>query len=128
MAKKEYAFTIELPEFDEKAAYNPERPISSLIRAQVLHLHFVENLHLPERHRTNININELHTESDASEYVQKVTDLLHRHGRAASRKAATSKKNERRKNDVKRARKVSGKGGRGSKVQKIRSSAKNKSK
>jgi hypothetical protein len=89
---KEYALTIDVPEFDEKAAYNHDRPISSLIRTQLLHLHTVENLVLPSKNRTDININNLHTEREASEYIQKVTAFLHRHGKAEARKAAASGK------------------------------------
>ena len=72
----EYAMTIEVPEFDEKAAYNHHRPISGLIRTQLLHLHAAEQ-HLPPQHRSNININDLHTEHQASEYIQQVTAKLH---------------------------------------------------
>lgn len=71
---------VNMLSFDEKEAYNHDRPISSLIRTQLLHLHTAENLWLPPEQRTNININDLHTEKTASEYIQKVTRLLHRHG------------------------------------------------
>jgi hypothetical protein len=82
--------TVDLPKFDEAAAYNHDRPISSLIRTQLLHLHTAENLHLPPEMRTNININNLHTEREASEYIAKVTGLLHQHGKA-QRKAEAAK-------------------------------------
>jgi hypothetical protein len=120
---KEYALTVEIPEFDEQAAYNPDRPISSLIRTQLLHLHTAENLVLPEKERTAININHLLTERQASEYIQKVTALLHRHGKASKRKAATSGKSKGRKKNSKKASKTSGSKVSGSKAQKARSSA-----
>ena len=88
---KEYALTVKIPEFDEEAAYDHDRPISSLIRTQLVHLHLVENLKLDAKHRTNININDLHTEREASEYIQKVTAKLHAHGKAERRKAAGAK-------------------------------------
>jgi hypothetical protein len=91
MAKK-YAMTIEVPGFDEKAAYNHDRPISSLIRTQLLHLHAAENLALPPKLRTGININTLHTERQASRYIQRTTALLHKHGKAEARKAAAGGK------------------------------------
>lgn len=90
---------VDTIDFDEKAAYNPDRPISSLIRTQLLHLHHAEYLAIPEKERTNININTLHTERQASEYIQKVTALLHKHGKKAAKKSKPVKK----KSAVKRA-------------------------
>jgi hypothetical protein len=55
---KQFAFTVKLSKFDEKAAYNHDRPISGLIRTQLLHLHTAEQ-HLAPDKRTNININNL---------------------------------------------------------------------
>jgi hypothetical protein len=80
MALKD-APTIDVLKFDEEEAYNHDRPISSLVRTQLLHLHTAENLWLPPQERTNLNINDLHTEKQASEYIQKITALLHRHGK-----------------------------------------------
>ena len=110
MAKeKEYALTIDVPGLDEKAAYDPDLPISSLIRTQLLHLHNVENLALPPKSRTGVNINHLLTERQASEYIQKVTALLHRHGKAEARKAAAGGKGKAGKKAVKKPGKGSGK-------------------
>jgi hypothetical protein len=80
----EDAPTVEVLKFDEKEAYNHDRPISSLIRTQLLHLHHAENLVVPSKARTNININHLLTERRASEYIQKVTRLLHRYGNTSN--------------------------------------------
>lgn len=80
--------TVDLPKFDEAAAYNHDRPISSLIRTQLLHLHTAENLQLPPEVRTNININNLHTEREASEYIARVTAALHEHGKKRAKSAA----------------------------------------
>lgn len=91
MALKD-APTIDVLKFDEEEAYNHDRPISSLVRTQLLHLHTAENLWLPPEDRTNININDLHTEKKASEYIQKVTALLHRHGRRQQQPATASAK------------------------------------
>jgi len=74
---------VDIIEFDENEAYNPDRPISSLIRTQLLHLHHAEHLVVPQKQRTNVNINTLHTERQASEYIQRVTALLHKHGKKA---------------------------------------------
>ena len=92
---------IEVLKFDEGEVYNPDRRISSLIRTQLLHLHHAENLVVPPKARTNININHLLTERQASEYIQKVTVLLHQHGESSSgdkskkRKEQSAKKTER---------------------------------
>jgi hypothetical protein len=83
--------TVDIIEFDEKEAYNHDRPISSLIRTQLLHLHHAEHIVVPPKARTNININEMLTERQASEYIQKVTALLHKHGKAAAKKSKTKK-------------------------------------
>jgi hypothetical protein len=88
----EDAPTVEVLKFDEEEAYNHDRPISSLIRTQLLHLHYAENLVVPPKARTNININHLLTERQASEYIQKVTGLLHRYGKASSGSKFTKKK------------------------------------
>lgn len=87
----EDAPVVNILPFDEKEAYNHDRPISSLIRTQLLHLHTAENLVLPPEKRTNTNINHLLTERQASEYIQKVTALLHEHGKAQQHKAARGK-------------------------------------
>jgi len=95
MMAKRYAKTVEVPSFDEEAAYNRDRPIYGLIRTQLLHLTTAENLHLPSRFRTGININDLHTEREAGDYIQKVTASLHEHGQAKARTASTRRKRPR---------------------------------
>jgi len=87
---QQFTFTVKRSKFDARAAYNHDRPISGLIRTQLLHLHTAEQ-HLKPEKRTNININNLLTEKQASEYIQKVTALLHEHGKAAKRKTAGKK-------------------------------------
>jgi len=89
---KPFEMTIDVPAFDEKAAYNDQRPISDLIRSQLLHLHQVENLSLAPAYRTGVNINDLHTELDASKYIRKVTALVHRHSKAQAGTAAAAPK------------------------------------
>ena len=84
--------TIDVPDFDENAAYDHDRPISGLIRTQLLHLHQAENLTLPTARRTGININDLHTELEASQYIRKATALLQRHGKAQSANVAMARR------------------------------------
>jgi hypothetical protein len=116
--------TVEVPQFDEKEAYNHDRPISSLIRTQLLHLHAAENLVLPPKDRTDININHLLTERQASEYIQKVTALLHRHGKAAKRKVAAGGKSRAGKRAARKAGKAAGRRAPSGKAQKNKSDAK----
>lgn len=82
----EEAPTVDVLKFDEAEAYNHDRKISSLIRTQLLHLHHAEFAVVPAKARTNKNINNLHTEREASEYIQKVTRLLHKYGKTKSDK------------------------------------------
>jgi hypothetical protein len=89
---KEYALTVEVPEIEE-TAYDHDRPISSLIRTQLQHLQAAEHL-LPKKDHTHININRLHTEREASEYIQKVTSKLHPEGAAGKPKAASRGKSK----------------------------------
>lgn len=96
MAKR-HTNIVEIRAFDERAAYNHDRPISGLIRTQLLHLHTAETLRLPRRLQTGVNINNLLTEHQASDYIKAVTQALHEHGavkdmkRRAVKKRATSR-------------------------------------
>jgi hypothetical protein len=116
---------VNMLSFDEKEAYNHDRPISSLVRTQLLHLHTAENLWLPPEDRTNININNLHTEKQASEYIQKVTALLHRHGRRQQQQAATPAKPKKARKAAKTRKKAASAGRK--KSSKTRSAAKKRS-
>jgi hypothetical protein len=69
---------IDVPEVDSEA-YDPDRPISGLIHAQLVHLSVAEQ-QLPRAKRTGINIAMLHTEGEAAAYIQKVTAMLHPQG------------------------------------------------
>jgi hypothetical protein len=84
--------TVDVLKFDENEAYDHDRPISSLIRTQLLHLHHAEHVVVPSKSRTDININDLHTERQASEYIQTVTALLHKHGNKSKTKKRRPRK------------------------------------
>lgn len=116
---------VNMLSFDENEAYNHDRPISSLVRTQLLHLHTAENLWLPPEDRTDININNLHTEKQASEYIQKVTALLHRHGRRQQQQAATPAKPKKARKAAKTRKKAASAGRK--KSSKTRSAAKKRS-
>ena len=77
---KKYAKVVDVPVIEEgEKAYSHDRPISSLLMHQLRHLHAAEQS-LPERHRTNVNVSRLHTELEASKYIQKVMRRLHPQG------------------------------------------------
>ncbi len=56
-----------------KEAMNPDRPISTLLRAQLLHLHEVEK-NLPSRLRTKTYVHAIKTERQAADYIRQVTE------------------------------------------------------
>jgi len=119
----EEAQTMEVLKFDEQEAYNHDRPISSLIRTQLLHLHQAEHIALPPKARTNTNINDLRTERQASEYIRKVTRLLHKYGKSRDgRKPAKNKKKSAKTKKKSAKKRVSRSNKRGQPTQKKRNS------
>jgi hypothetical protein len=106
---------IDVPKV-EKEAYNPDRPISGLIQMQLIHLSTAEQMLPPNIRRTGVNIATLHTEGQAAEYIQKVTAMLHRAGKAKKKK--TTKKNATK--PRKTAKKSAAKSGKGRKSAKRR--------
>lgn len=87
---KKYAFVIEVDEVDAGEAYDHHRPISGLLLRQVRDLHIAEQ-HLPVKERTGINIAELHTELDASNFVRRVTERLIAKNRKPKAKVSSRK-------------------------------------
>lgn len=67
---------IHVPRPDAKRAMNPDRPVNTLLKAQMQHLHDAER-NLPLRHRTDIYINAIKTEGEAAEYIRQVTTAIH---------------------------------------------------
>jgi hypothetical protein len=61
-----------------KDAYDPNRPMGSLLKAQVEHLREAESK-LPLRYRGEIDIyvKAIKTEGEAARYIQKVTEAIH---------------------------------------------------
>lgn len=59
-----------------QSAFNKHRPVSALLKNQMVHLQEAE-FRLPARQQTNIYINRIRTEGEASEYIRKVTARLH---------------------------------------------------
>jgi hypothetical protein len=64
-----------------RSSYNPQRPLSknTLLQNQVNHFRQLE-IQLPEDRRSGMDFASVKTEADASEYVRKMTAILHPHG------------------------------------------------
>lgn len=64
-----------------RRAFNPERPLSKnqLLQAQVKHFREAES-RLPPEQQTGVDPESIRTEGQASEYIRKVTAVLHPHG------------------------------------------------
>lgn len=61
-----------------KNAYNPDRPVGSLLKAQVDHLREAESkLPLRYRHQIDTYVKAIKTEGEAATYVRKVTEAIH---------------------------------------------------
>jgi hypothetical protein len=88
--EKKYKLVMKVPK-PPKSAYNHGRFISSLIEHQIKHFHEVEkSLLKPGQKLTDIS--KIKTELQASEYLKKMTALLHPQGADKPRKAAQPKK------------------------------------
>ena len=78
--------TIKVPRPPEDS-YNPDRPVSALLKAQIRHLHEAER-GLPLRHHTDIYTKAIKTEGEAAEYIGRVTEAIHKaHKMAAAKRA-----------------------------------------
>jgi hypothetical protein len=65
------------------SAFDPNRPISSLLKTQVEHFHEAEK-RLPSRYHSEIYVNAIKTEDEAAKYIRAVTEAIH----AAHKEAA----------------------------------------
>ena len=75
-----------------KGAWNPNRPMSSLLEWQVEHLHEAEK-RLPRHHHTSIYVNAIKTEGEAAEYIRAVTGAIHKaHAEAEELRLQTARR------------------------------------
>ena len=72
------------------SAMNKDRPISSLIKAQLLHIQHAERARLPKEKRVGVKLEDIHTEAEAAAYIAAVTRILHPQGRKKSRRKPRS--------------------------------------
>lgn len=70
-----------------QSAMNPDRPVNSLLKAQIQHLQEAER-NLPSRYRTEIYANAIRTEGEAAKYIRAVTEAITKaHAEAAAQRA-----------------------------------------
>lgn len=67
-----------------KSAYNPDRPVSALLKTQIDHLHHAER-RLPLRYRSEIYTHAIQTEREAANYIRVVTEAIHQAHEDAAR-------------------------------------------
>lgn len=70
-----------------KSAFNPNRPVNTLLKTQIDFLHEAEK-RLPPRYHSEIYINAIKTEGEASKYIREVTEAIqsaHKDAAAKSR-------------------------------------------
>ena len=58
-----------------KSAYDPNRPVSALLKAQIDYLHHAAR-RLPLRYRSEIYVNAIKTEGEAARYIGEVTQAI----------------------------------------------------
>jgi hypothetical protein len=68
--------TIKVPR-PPKSAHDPGRPLTSLLKSQIEHLHEAER-RLPLRYRTETYVNAIKTEGEGASYIRDVTEAIHK--------------------------------------------------
>jgi hypothetical protein len=71
-----------------KSAHDPERRVTSLLKAQIDHLYQAER-RLPLRYRTDTYVNAITTEGEAADYIRDVTEAVHNAHEDAARARRT---------------------------------------
>ncbi|MGB8064381.1 MAG: hypothetical protein WCF26_21005 [Candidatus Sulfotelmatobacter sp.] len=74
-----------------RSAYDPNRPMSSLLKMQVEHLLEAEK-RLPSRYRNEVYVNAIRTEGEAANYIRAVTEAIHEAHADAERARRTPKR------------------------------------
>lgn len=61
----------------KQTAMDPERPVNTLLQAQIQHLQQAER-QLPLKYRSEIYTHAIQTEGEAAEYIKEITEAIHR--------------------------------------------------
>ncbi len=72
------------------SAFNKNRPVGSLLQAQLRHFHHAESARLPREKRDGRRAEEIRTEAEAAAYIAKITKLLHPQRRRKPRPPASA--------------------------------------
>ena len=75
--------------------YNPDREITDLVQNQVRHLSLAER-HFPKHGQTNVDVHSIKTDLEASDYIRRVTALLHPAGAVKIRSSKNQKAKQQR--------------------------------
>jgi|SRR5690242_13567974 len=102
---KQHKYVVAVPK-PHKSAYNPDRPISDLVRNQILHMSVAERS-LEKRHQSPLDVHAIKTERQASEYIAHLTKKLHKR---AKRSELSKQMKPRSKKSVRKRRKSNRKG------------------
>jgi len=81
MKMKTHKYVVPVPK-PHPSAYNPDRPISDLVRNQILHLSVAERS-LEKHNQSPVDVHSIKTERQASEYIHHLTKKLHEHAKKA---------------------------------------------
>jgi hypothetical protein len=73
MPKHKYVVPVPRP---HAPRFEPDRPITDLVRNQLLHLSLAQRS-LPKHHHAPVDVYSISTEGEASEYIRHVTAKLH---------------------------------------------------
>jgi len=101
MSKHKYVVPISRP---HKPRFEPDRPITDLVRNQLFHLSLAQHS-LPKHHHAPKDVYSITTEGEASEYIQHITAKLHlraankltpaKNAKKSKKKASAKKKRKR---------------------------------
>lgn len=78
---------IEVPH-PAASAMNKNRPVSTLIQAQLKHMHHAERARLPKAKRDGRDPEDFRTEGEAASYISAVTKVLHPHAQKRAKSKA----------------------------------------
>jgi hypothetical protein len=86
VAKHKYVVPVPRP---HAPRYEPDRPITDLVRNQLLHLSVAQRC-LPKHHHAPTDVYSITTEGEASEYIRHITAKLHLRGAANAKSSKRS--------------------------------------
>ena len=92
MSKHKYVVPVPRP---HAPRFEPHRPITDLVRNQLLHLSLAQRS-LPKQHHAPVDVYSIKTEGEASEYIRHITAKLHLRGEGKlARKKSKSRASKR---------------------------------